>query len=317
MNTAAVVIGRNEGPRLIRCLASLAGQAAPIVYVDSGSDDGSVKAAQDVGAEVVNLDMTQPFTAARARNAGLARLNALGAEAEFVQLVDGDCELRTGWVATAARFLDDNADVAFVAGRLRERFPDATLWNRLADAEWDTGTGDVAAIGGIAMLRRAAGEEAGGFREDLIAGEEPELCLRLRRRGWRIHRLNEEMAWHDIAMTRVSQWWKRCRRCGHAYAEGTALHGAGPERYRVWESRRSLVWGAGIPLAAAAGLVVTPWSAAILLAWPLQMLRLRLKGYSSPRAIFLILGTVPEAQGILGFHVSRRRGRRPEIIEYK
>jgi len=74
---AAIAIGRNEGPRLEACLASLrAAGLTRIVYVDSGSTDGSVDAATDTGAVVVPLDMSKPFTAARARNAGIAALKA-------------------------------------------------------------------------------------------------------------------------------------------------------------------------------------------------------------------------------------------------
>ena len=62
----AVVIGRNEGARLTACLASLEGQVRRLVYVDSGSTDGSAEAARLAGAEVVDLDMSRPFTAARA-----------------------------------------------------------------------------------------------------------------------------------------------------------------------------------------------------------------------------------------------------------
>lgn len=318
MSVAAIVIGRNEGERLVRCLTSLQGKARPIIYVDSGSTDGSVAAAEDLGAEVVNLDMSRPFTAARARNAGLERLDALDAAPPFVQLIDGDCEIQEGWIEAARSYLEAHPKTAMVAGRLRERFPEATAWNRLADAEWDTATGDVAAVGGISMLRRAAAAEEGGFREDLIAGEEPELCLRLRRRGWQIHRLPDEMAWHDIAMTKASQWWKRCKRCGHAYAEGAALHGAGPERYRVRETLRALGWGVVVPFLALTGAVfVTPWLLGVLLVWPLQMLRLWSKGYSAMRAVFLTLGMVPEAQGILGYHFGRLSGRQRALIEYK
>ena len=317
MTVGAVVIGRNEGARLVRCLASLKGQADPIIYVDSGSTDGSVAAAEAAGARVVNLDMTRPFTAARARNAGLALLDDMGADPAFVQFVDGDCEIREDWIPTAAQFLDDNPDVAFVAGRLRERFPEATLWNRLADAEWDTAPGDVSAIGGIAMLRRAALKTEKGFREDLIAGEEPELCLRLRRGGWRIHRLGDEMAWHDIAMTRFSQWWKRSRRSGHAFAEGAALHGGGPERYRVRETIRALFWGLVVPVLAIGGATLTPWALVILLLWPAQILRLSRRGIPTYRAAFLVLAMLPEALGILGYFLARASGHRRRLIEYK
>jgi len=317
MSVAAIVIGRNEGDRLLRCLASLSGVADPIIYVDSGSEDGSVTVAETAGAVVVNLDMSHPFTAARARNAGLARLDEICVRPEFVQLVDGDCEIREGWIPAAEQFLEENPDVAFVTGRLRERCPEASLWNRLADAEWNTPIGEVHAVGGIAMLRRQALAEEKGFRADLIAGEEPELCLRLRRRGWRIYRLDAEMAWHDIAMTRFSQWWKRCRRGGHAFAEGAFLHRAGPERYRRREVLRALFWGLGVPGLALLGMFFTPWALGILLLWPLQMQRLHLRGMSTPRAVFLVLGMLPEAQGVFEFHLSRIMGRQRGIIEYK
>lgn len=305
MTAAAVVIGRNEGARLVRCLASLEGQAAPVVYVDSGSTDGSVDAARAAAAKVVELDMSAPFTAARGRNAGLA---ALGDDAPpYVQTVDGDCEMVGGWIATACAFLDSHPDVAAVAGRLRERAPDASLWNALADGEWAAPAGAAEAVGGIALFRRAALDEVGGYRGDLAAGEEPEMCLRLRRAGWRIWRLEDDMALHDIAMTRFSQWWRRTRRGGMAYAAGAALHGAGPERYRRGEVRRALIWGAGIPLVALIGAVlISPLFLLVLLAWPLQVLRMRARGESWRRAVFLTLGKLAEAQGIIGYWWRRR-----------
>jgi len=314
---AAVAIGRNEGARLIRCLASLAADCAPVVYVDSGSTDGSVAAARAAGADVVELDMSRPFTAARARNAGLARLREIAPDTALVQLVDGDCELRAGWIAAAMAELGTDPGIAVVCGRRRERFPQASRWNRLIDAEWDTPVGEAEACGGDALMRVAALDEVGGYRDDLIAGEEPEMCLRMRRKGWRIRRIDAEMTWHDAGLTRISQWWQRNRRAGHAYAEAATLHGAGPERFRVRETLRALFWGAAVPLVAIGGTPVTPWALAVFLVWPLQMLRLRLKGFSTDQAIFLPLGMLPEAQGALGFCLDRLRGRRRGLIEYK
>ena len=85
---AAVVIGRNEGARLVASLASLGG-VGRVVYVDSGSTDNSLQAARVHGAQVVALDMSRPFTAARARNAGTAALD--DPAPAFVQFLDGDC----------------------------------------------------------------------------------------------------------------------------------------------------------------------------------------------------------------------------------
>jgi GT2 family glycosyltransferase len=314
---AAVVIGRNEGERLVRCLASLSGQVDRIIYIDSGSTDTSVLAAEAAGAEVVALDPSIPFTAARGRNTGIERLTCDTNPPEFVQFVDGDCEVRDGWIETARAFLASHPETAVVCGRRRERHPEATLWNRLIDAEWDTPVGEAAACGGDAMMRYQALRDVGGFDASLIAGEEPELCLRLRRLGWTIWRIDAEMTLHDAAMTRLYQWWKRSKRAGHTYAEGSALYGRGPERYNVARERRALLWGAGVPAAALLGMVATPWALLILLLWPLQVLRLRVKGESCERAVFLTLGKVAEAQGAIGYHLAQWRGRRVRLIEYK
>ena len=196
----AVAIGRNEGARLERCLASLAPMACPLVYVDSGSSDDSVARARTAGAEVVELDLAEPFTAARARNAGLARILDRGNCTGFVQFVDGDCEVRDGWIAWALAAMEAEPDLAVVCGRRRERHPEASVWNLLCDCEWNTPVGEAAACGGDALVRVAALREVGGYDAALIAGEEPEMCLRLSRRGWRVRRLDAEMTLHDAAM---------------------------------------------------------------------------------------------------------------------
>ncbi len=311
----AVIIGRNEGARLVACLASFPADVRPLVYVDSGSTDGSVAAARAAGAEVVALDMGQPFTAARARNEGFARLLQLGAP-EFVQFVDGDCVLQPGWLPAAAAFLASHTDVGVVCGRRREIRPEASIWNRLCDAEWDTPVGLAKACGGDALMRVAAVKAVGGYDPTLIAGEEPELCVRLRAAGWRVWRIDEEMTLHDAAMTRIGQWWKRTRRGGHAFAEGAALHGAAPERHWVAEMRRALLWGAVLPLVAVLGALVSPWALLILGLYPLQMLRLGLR-YGWERGVFMVLAKVPEALGVLQYWLNRLRHRQARLIEYK
>ncbi|MDK3019167.1 glycosyltransferase [Pseudodonghicola flavimaris] len=314
----AVVIGRNEGQRLLDCLGSMRDAARRIVYVDSGSTDGSVAAARALGAEVVELDMSLPFTAARARNAGLAALD--GDAATFVQLVDGDCTIDADWIATARDFLTAHPRAAVACGRRRERHPEASVYNRLCDREWNTPPGEALACGGDALVRRAAVTEIGGFRDDLIAGEEPEMCLRLRRAGWTIWRLDAEMTLHDAQILRFGQWWRRSRRAGHAFAEGAFLHGRAPERHWLRETRRALLWGAVLPLAILGLLAVSPWAALLVLIYPAQMLRLALRGHGAGRwetALFSMLGKFAEAQGALEFHLRRLRGRRRGIMEYK
>jgi GT2 family glycosyltransferase len=271
----------------------------------------------------VALDMARPFTAARARNAGLRRLCECDPPPGLVQFVDGDCEVMPGWFEAGVAFLDAHADVAVVCGRNRERFPLRSIYNRLADIEWDTPVGESLACGGNALMRVAAFSEADGFREDLIAGEEPELCLRLRGLGWRVWRLDVEMTLHDAAMTRFSQWWRRSMRAGFAFAEGAHLHGSSPERHWVREMRSAQLWGAAIPALVVAGVCLLGPAAAWLLAvYPLQVIRLiaMRPGPLSRRALrapFLVMGKFPEVLGQARFLASRLRGHRGRLIEYK
>ena len=318
---AAVLIGRNEGERLIRCLASVRGLAGRVIYVDSGSTDGSVAAARAAGAEVVELDKRQPFTAARARNAGLDALRR-GAVPDWVQFVDGDCEIQPGWIDMALAFLKANPKAAVACGRRRERFPEASVYNRLCDHEWNTPVGEALACGGDALMRRVSLDQVGGYNPTLIAGEEPEMCVRLRAKGWQIWRLDHEMTLHDVNMTRFSQWWKRTRRGGHAAAEGMAMHGAGPDRLGVAMTRRALVWGLVLPvLALLLAIYMSPWALVLTLVYPAQVLRLarRYGGGSEAweQSIFLILGKFAELTGVLEYWAHRLLGRRAGIIEYK
>lgn len=322
MRFGVVAIGRNEGARLKRCLKA-ASAAAAVVYVDSGSTDGSAQWARGQGAEVIDLDMSLPFTAARARNAGFQRLQDMAPDLPYVQFVDGDCELVEGWAGRALSFLDAHPDVAAVAGRLRERYPDRSIYNWLCDREWDGPTGEVRLCGGIAMMRMTAVESVGGFRDDLIAGEEPELCVRLRAAGWRIWRLGVEMAWHDASMTRFDQWWRRALRSGYAFAQGAYLHGKSPDRHFAWEARRAWVWGVWLPLACLAiGLAFGPWGWAAWLIYPLQVLRQAMRNSGPPRdrallALFQVLSRFPEGWGQIRFLRDRLLGRQAHLIEYK
>jgi GT2 family glycosyltransferase len=240
-----------------------------------------------------------------------------------VQFVDGDCEVVAGWLPQAQAFLDQHPQVAAVCGRRRERYPERSVYNRLCDQEWDTPVGEALACGGDVMMNVGALQQAGGYRDSLIAGEEPELCVRLRAAGWKVWRLDAEMTLHDAAMLRWGQWWRRTRRAGYAFAEGAHLHGHTPERHWVREHRRAWLWGVAPLVAALLGLALVGLPALlVLLVYPLQMLRMFFKtdgpaGQRALAAAFLVLGKLPEAQGALDFLRDRLLQRRGALIEYK
>jgi GT2 family glycosyltransferase len=317
-----VVIGRNEGERLKRCLASLSA-IGKIVYVDSNSTDGSVQWAREHGVQVIELDINYQFTAARARNCGFRLIRQIRPDISYIQFLDGDCELIKDWPAIAVSFLESHPHIGVVCGRLRELYPERSIYNWLCDREWDRPVGETSEVGGIAMTRVTAIQNIGGFREDLIAGEEPELCVRLRAAGWDIWRLDAEMALHDAAMTHFGQWWSRVVRSGFAFAQGAYLHGSLPGRHYVWESSRALLWGLAMPLACIIiCVVVWPWGLMAWLIYPLQVFRqiLRNSGSVNDRAtiaFFQVLGRFPEVVGAVKFLLSKIFSRQVGLIEYK
>jgi GT2 family glycosyltransferase len=327
-----VVIGRNEGDRLARCLASVSAIPKKI-YVDSGSTDGSVELAKGYGVKVVVLPVPPHFTAARARNAGLAQLLADEPDLEFVQMVDGDCELAPGWIDAALTVLRADSGVALVYGRLRERYPDRSLYNALCDDEWDMPLGESTRSGGNAMFRVAALRHANFYRAPMIAGEDTELSVRLRKLGWRMYRIIDEMGLHDAAITRFGQWWGRTRRSGHGYAEMAMLHPDSRDPDCRRSSRSIVFWGCLMPasllVAVLLALTVDAWwwaaAALIFLPWPLRIWQItrrqRQKGLSARVArasgFLLMLGKIPQFLGLAGYHVNRLSGRDSRLIEYK
>jgi glycosyltransferase involved in cell wall biosynthesis len=323
-----VAIGRNEGKRLEACLNSVIGQVTNIVYVDSGSTDDSVNMAKSLGVEVVNLDLSIPFTAARSRNAGLERLLAINPQVEFVQFVDGDCAIADDWLTAARQVLETKPTVAVVCGRRRERFPAQSIYNKLCDIEWQTPIGEAKYCGGDALMRIEALQQVAGFNPQLIAGEEPELCVRLRQNNWQILRIDHEMTLHDAQMFAFGQWWKRSLRSGHAYAEGNWLHGQPPEYHWVKETRSIWLWGLLLP---AIALILAPFTRGLSLLIVLAgYLLITYKTYNYyhknrnfPRqdallyAFFCVLAKFPQMFGQVKFHLGRWQGKQQQLIEYK
>jgi GT2 family glycosyltransferase len=319
-----VAIGRNEGERLRTCLQSVRGLAKSVVYVDSGSTDGSVEVARSLTSSVVELDMGIPFTAARARNQGFQRLMEIMPESEYVFFVDGDCEVVSDWLQKAVAFLEEHGDIAVVWGMRRERYPEKSIYNMLCNIEWeDYSLGETKSCGGDALIRVDALKQVNGYRPDLICGEEPEMCVRLRQAGWRVWHLDEPMTIHDAAIYHFRQWWKRMLRGGYAFAQAWALHGEPPELHGVLESRRAWVWGFLLPvLCVALCFAVGAWGLLVLLIYPIQITRLAVQGdrpawQNRWRAAALVVSKFPEVLGQMKYLLDRYRRVQSRLIEYK
>ena len=326
---SVVIIGRNEGERLLRCLDSVAamndiGGMVQVIYVDSNSTDDSVEKARARGAEVLEVKPERP-AAAIGRNAGWK-----AASAPIVLFLDGDTILDPTFVAESLRHFED-PQVAIVWGHRREIDTAGSLYNRVLDLDWVYPPGESEFCGGDALMRRSVLEEVGGYDDTLIAGEEPEMCRRIRTRGYTILHVDHPMTGHDLAMTRFKQYWKRAFRAGHAYAEVA-------ERFRgtdmpLWEDhvrrnfRRGLFFLSTplVALALSLGLK-NPWPFVALLGlFALLALRTATKvGWKSRDLLTRLLyglhshfQQVPIFFGQLSFRRDRRAGRRRMLIDYK
>ena len=327
-----VVIGRNEGKRFVACLASMP-IGVPAVYVDSGSTDASVANAEEAEVHVVHLSNDVGFTAARARNLGWRTLVKMFPNLEFVQFVDGDCALDPGWLSEALVAINQYDRLAVVFGRRRERHPELSFYNGQCDREWDVPVGEVLSCGGDALMRVAALAQVGGYNDRLIAGEEPDLCLRMRSLGWRIRRIEAEMTLHDASILTFGGWWQRAKRAGHAYAEHVFIHGRSsiPTWFRALVSM--LVWAFIFPSVIIFGLVLGFISSGIWFLMPLavgliyflQFIRLsrqtKAQGLSSEvlraEAFFLLVAKFAHCAGAATFLLNFLTGKRPVLTEYK
>jgi GT2 family glycosyltransferase len=274
---------------------------------------------------VVELPESGGFTAGKARNAGLRALLGTYPSLKFVQMLDGDCELLADWLIEGLHVLTEQSDVAVVFGGVRERYPEASFYNALCDREWRVPVGEAAACGGIALFRVEAIDGEGGYAEDLVAGEEPELCLRLRRSSWRILRVPGEMTVHDADMHHFKQWWRRSVRGGFGIS---ALAWRYKDRAdRVWkrEVLSTLAWAAFAPGAALVLLFFYPFAALVVLSiYPIQIIRIFLRegDYSAPafglrRASMLMLGKFAQLQGLMVFIRTRFLNRPRSLKEHK
>ncbi len=311
------------------CLRELLLQQRPLLYVDSGSSDGSTDAARALGVVVLPLDPSRPFTAARARNEGAQALLQQHPGLQFVQFLDGDCIIAPGWLGAAEAALRADEHCAIVFGQLEEKHPQASIYNLLCALEWRSPSGPVANfghLGGIMMVRRSVFESLGGFNPDVIAGEDSEFGVRVGLAGQGARKLDAPMASHDADIHRFSQWWTRAVRAGHAIGQRAQLHADDASRDCAKERRSTWFWGLMLPLAVVLAAPATKGLSLLLLlmayltlAWRVAKFRLSVgddQREARLYAAFTVLGKYANGLGLLKYHFNRLRGR-VRIIEYK
>ena len=325
---SVVVIGKNEGMRLERCLKSVRrmsckGFRTEVIYVDSGSIDNSIELANRLGATTIALNSLHP-TAALGRNVGW-RL----AQGNFILFLDGDTVLDPHFVAESLP--DFTEKTAVVWGHRRELFPSASVYQRVLDLDWVYKAGESAFCGGDALFLRKVLERTDGFDVNLIAGEEPELCQRILELGYVIQHVDRAMTGHDLGMMRFGQYWRRATRAGHAYAEVSDRFATSAKAFWTQESRSNYFRASVLVLSAVSASVAT-----LLLArlWPFAFWSTtfcmlagqtawKARWKSSDWTVLLLYGFhshlqhIPICLGQLRYRLNRQQGRQASLFEYK
>jgi glycosyltransferase involved in cell wall biosynthesis len=325
---SVVIIGRNEGLRLERCIASVkqadwGAVSHDIWYVDSRSTDDSLACAKQQGANTLVLP-AGPMCAAKARNLGWQT-----ATGEFILFLDGDTELHPDFVSRALLALQD-FKLCAAWGHRRESNPQQSMYTKVLDLDWIYPAGITPYFGGDVLVRRLALAQVGGFDATLNAGEEPEMCARLRAKGWKILHIDAPMTRHDLAVRTFSAYVRRCYRSGIAYAEVTHRMQALGDALWQYEARRDLVhgllyvvapllWALALALHPAAGLSLTALGMAVLLrsAW---RCRARADGnllLSLQYALHSHVQKVPAFFGQVAWKLAHARKRRLALVDYK
>ena len=313
MKVAIVVIGRNEESSLAESLSSCSN--FPTCYVDSGSTDNSL----ELSMKYVSLfcEILSPFSAAKARNKGVEFLKEKYPSIEYVQFIDGDCLLDPDWLDIGLSYLSSNEDVAVVCGARQERFPHESVFNKLCNQEWNPVFGMISSCGGDALFRLSAFDQVSGFDQSLTAGEEPELCFRLREKNWKIVRIDHSMTSHNADIKTFFQYSKRVQRAGYAYMYGFLKHIGSV--YNIRPVLRIVFWGVFLPVM----MILSKYSLVIFIVYFFQFIRLFLKSefrgieIKIYQAFFLSYGKVFEAIGMFRALYSYYVSKKPTFIDYK
>lgn len=183
VRVSVVIAVRNDAKRLRVLLSSLGAliESPQVIVVDNDSRDDSAQVAREMGA-VVTVCPGLRVGALRNRGVSLA-------EGEVLAFADSDHEVPEDWIATGVRALTEDGEDVIAAGS-HYLAPQNGTWvqkvwavHRLKGDAYEAvdwlGAGNL-------FVRRKDFDRVGGFREDLVAAEDVDLCHRLRQLGGRI-----------------------------------------------------------------------------------------------------------------------------------
>lgn len=205
-----IIIGRNEGWRLTKCLKSVYNtinanelKNYEVIYVDSKSSDDSIERAQEFNG--VNIfQLTRDFNAAIARNIG-----AKESKGDVLFFIDGDMEIQEDFLPLV---YEQNKGLIypFVSGELENYY-----YNKNGDLLYKSNrcnfNKDVfqTTTGGFFLIKKDLWVSVGGMKTKLKKSQDVDLGFRLSKKGIKLLRKKEVLAKHNtISYNDPSRMWK-------------------------------------------------------------------------------------------------------------
>ncbi len=233
-----VIIGLNSEKYLGECIKSCLEvtkeyNVAKIIYVDGGSDDNSINIADELGVTTIIYEGSYPSPGIQ-RNIGFK-----ASKNKYIMFLDSDTIVNKEFVVKALDILKNGIGVGGVFGRRIEKYPTKNFYHVIANIEWNKQIGTAKDFGGDVVLKREAVQLTGGYNEELIGGEDPELARRIIKLGYEIIGLDTTMTIHDINMNSIKSYLKRAYRSGYGFGAVHYFH----KEYWILENKRILIRG--------------------------------------------------------------------------
>jgi glycosyltransferase involved in cell wall biosynthesis len=223
----------NEEANSARAIESALVAAAPggeVIVADSGSMDRTVEIAKRYPTLVVQLENF------RERCCGIGpQLGYQHSRGEYIYVLDGDMKLDASFLRKALELLEHQPSLAAVGGLTREMsVNNIEFKNRsrhFLGRQVENGSEVECLVGGGLYRRRAIEDVCYLSDRNLHGFEEYDLGARLRRKGWRLVRINIYAVDHySYQLSTYRLLWHRVR-AGRLLALGEVLRAAIPGKY--------------------------------------------------------------------------------------
>lgn len=240
---SVVVIGRNEGKRLVNCLQSvhhvLSDFEHELIYVDSHSSDDSIMRAKDEGARCY-MPRSKATTAALGRDIGMRE-----AKGQYILFLDGDMTLEAGFTQSAIDTIVRSSCAGVCGIRKDIYYRDGVQTGENANYYQCDQIRVAPEFGGAVLLKRDALLACGGWACDVETCEEAELHARLQMHGLTVIEIPQPMIVHHDCVqgnrSSIGIVLSR-RRLGHGQALRHAIEAGSVRSLFVREKRMFSLW---------------------------------------------------------------------------